>query len=91
MDVVSKKADRTIVTIKNDFSQARCTDHYIDSYAENKDACKGTVWADGVHMHKFPGNWTVKPAKGTDGKCFDIVNLKVWLPEVIRRLTEYRD
>ena len=46
MDVVSKKADRTIVTIKNDFSQARCTDHYIDSYAEKKDACKGTVWAD---------------------------------------------
>ena len=91
MDVVSKKADRTIVTIKNDFSQARCTGHYIDSYAEKKDACKGTVWADRVHMHKFPGNWTAKPAKGTDGKCFDSVNLKVWLPEVIRRLTEYRD
>ena len=74
VDVVSKKADRTIVTIKNDFSQARCTDHYIDSYAEKKDACKGTVWADRVHMHKFPAKWTVKPAKGTDGKCFNIVN-----------------
>ena len=74
VDVVSKKADRTIVTIKNDFSQARCTDRYIDGYAEKKGACKGTVWADRVHMRTFPGNWTVKPAKGTDGKCFNIVD-----------------
>jgi hypothetical protein len=74
VDVVSKKADRTIVTIKNDYSAARCSDHYIDDYSEKKDACKGTAWADRVHMHKFPGQWTVKPAKGTNGKCFNIVN-----------------
>ena len=74
MDVVAKKADRTIVTIKNDFSQARCTNHYIDDYSEKKDACKGTAWADRVHLHKYAGQWTVKPAKGTDGECFNIVN-----------------
>jgi hypothetical protein len=74
VDVVSKKKDRSIVTIKNDFSQARCTKHFIDDYSEKKDACKGTVWADRVHMHKYPGKWTIKPAKGTDGKCFNIVN-----------------
>jgi hypothetical protein len=66
--------DRTIVTIKNDFSQAKCTKHYIDDYSEKKDACKGTAWADRVHLHKYPGQWTVKPAKGTDGKCFNIIN-----------------
>ena len=74
VDVVSKKADSTIVTIKNDFDQARCTGHFIDDYSEKKDACKGTVWAERVHMHKFPGQWTVRPAKGTDGKCFNIIN-----------------
>ena len=74
VDVVSKKVDRTTVTIMNDFNQARCTNHYIDDYSEKKDACKGTVWAGRVHMHKFPGQWTVKPAKGGDGDCFNIVN-----------------
>ena len=74
VDLVSKKAERSIVTIKNDFNQARCTNHYIDDYSEKKDACKGTVWADRVHMHKFPGQWTVKPATGADGECFNIVN-----------------
>ena len=74
VDVVSKKADRTIVTINNDYSQARCTKHYIDDYSEKKDACKGTVWSDRVHLHKFPGEWTVKAAKGTNGKCFNIIN-----------------
>jgi len=74
VDVVKKMTDRTIVTIKNDFSQAKCTKHYIDDYSEKKDACKGTAWADRVHLHKYPGQWTVKPAKGTDGKCFNIIN-----------------
>ena len=74
VDVVSKKTDRTIVTIKNDYSQAKCTNHYIDDYSEKKDACKGTVWSDRVHLHKFPGEWTIKPAKGTNGKCFNIIN-----------------
>ena len=74
VDVVKKMTDRTIVTIKNDFSEAKCTGHYIDDYSEKKDACKGTVWSDRVHLHKFPGQWTVKPAKGTDGKCFNIIN-----------------
>ena len=74
VDVVKKMTDRSIVTIKNDFSEAKCTKHYIDDYSEKKDACKGTVWADRVHLHKFPGQWTVKPAKGTDGKCFNIIN-----------------
>jgi surface protein len=74
VDVVKKMTDRTIVTIKNDFSQAKCTKHYINDYSEKKDACKGTAWADRVHLHKYPGQWTVKPAKGTDGKCFNIIN-----------------
>ena len=74
VDVVKKMTDRSIVTIKNDFSEAKCTKHYIDDYSEKKDACKGTVWSDRVHLHKFPGQWTVKPAKGTDGKCFNIIN-----------------
>ena len=74
VDVVKKMTDRTIVTIKNDFSEAKCTKHYIDDYSEKKDACKGTVWSDRVHLHKFPGQWTVKPAKGTDGECFNIIN-----------------
>ena len=74
VNVVKKLTDRTIVTIQNDFSQAKCTKHYIDDYSEKKDACKGTVWADRVHMHKYPGQWTIKPAKGKDGKCFNIIN-----------------
>ena len=29
---------------------------------------------DRVHMHKDPRQWTVEPAKGTDGRCFNIIN-----------------
>ena len=74
VDVVEELTDRTIVTIKNDFSKAKCTKYYIDGYSEKKDACKGTIWADRVHLHKYPGLWTVAPAKGTEGECFNIVN-----------------
>lgn len=74
VDVKSKKGDRTIVTFKNEYSKARCTNHYIDDYSQKKDSCKGTVWSDRVHLHKFPGEWTVMPAKGTNGKCFNIIN-----------------
>ena len=30
MDVVSRRSDRAVVTIRDDFDQARCTDRYID-------------------------------------------------------------
>ena len=45
VDVVEEMTDRTIVTIENDFSRAKCTKRYIDDYSEKKVACKGTVWA----------------------------------------------
>ena len=30
MDVVSRRSDRAVFTIRDDFDQARCTDRYID-------------------------------------------------------------
>ncbi len=56
VDVVSKGADSSTVTIKNDFWAARCTNKYIDDYSDTKGACKGTEWSDRVHMHVFAGS-----------------------------------
>ena len=74
VDVVSKKADSTIVTIKNDFDQARCTGHYIDDYSEKKERARAPSGRSACTCTSSPAEWTVKAAKGTDGKCFNIIN-----------------
>ena len=75
--LVSKTADRAVVTIKNDFDRARCTDRYIDVDAKDRNACKDGVRAQRVRQRRRPAEWTVKPAAtGTQGpdECFHIVS-----------------
>ena len=72
VDVVSKKANRAVVTLKNDFDEARCTGRYID--VEDSKACKGGRRAQRVHIKQRPAEWTIKRAKGDDRQCFNIVS-----------------
>ena len=72
VDVVSKKANRAVVTLKNDFDAARCTGRYID--VEDSKACKGGRRAQRVHIKQRPAEWTIKRAEGDDRQCFNIVS-----------------
>ena len=79
VDVMSRRSDRAVVTIRNDFDQARCTDHYID--VDDKDTCKGgrgARRAERVRLGRLPAEWTIKPANGTEdgdgGECFNIIS-----------------
>jgi len=73
VDVVSKGADSSTVTIKNDFWAARCTNKYIDDYSDTKGACKGTEWSERVRMHVYRRKWTVRPVEGVDSGCYNII------------------
>ena len=76
VDVEATGKKRSVVTIKNDYPQAKCTGHYIDDYEFKKDACKGTEWSSRVHLHKREdvAKWSVTPVEGADG-CYTIANL----------------
>ena len=54
LDVVAKTADRTVVTIKNDFDKAQCTGRYIDIEHKETDVCEDTLRAQRLHMHRLP-------------------------------------
>jgi surface protein len=75
VEVVSRRSDRAVVTIRNDFDQARCTDRYID--VNENAACRGGRGAQRVHLRRMPAEWTVKPVKNGDGRCFNIINRNI--------------
>jgi protein tyrosine phosphatase (PTP) superfamily phosphohydrolase (DUF442 family) len=62
LDVVSATKEGTVVTLGNDFGEAKCTGRFVDDYAVSKDACKGTSRSEGVRLGKLAGRWAVKPA-----------------------------
>jgi protein tyrosine phosphatase (PTP) superfamily phosphohydrolase (DUF442 family) len=78
LDVVSATKEGTVVTLGNDFGEAKCTGRFVDDYAVSKDACKGTSRSEGVRLGKLAGRWAVKPAgdagaSASDG-CYTIAS-----------------
>ena len=74
VDVVSKKADRAVVTIKNDFDQARCTGRSSTTDGKTGMHARAVVGRSASTCSNVPPSGPSRPAKGTDRKCFNIVS-----------------